>query len=93
MWAVYEHKRVRRQVGRLPTDVLKRYEKWIDIVTISGPDGLRLIMGFHDESLAGKWNGHRSSRLNRRFQVIYRIEKDQVIVEVVSITAHDYRGK
>ncbi len=93
MWEVYEHKRVGRQLGRLPTDVLERYEKWKDIVTISGPVGLRLIKGFQDESLSGKWKGHRSSRLNRQFRVFYRIKREQVFVEVVSITAHDYRRK
>ena len=61
MWEVYEHKRVDRQLKRLPAEVLKRYEKWKDIVTISGPQGLRMIKGFHDESLFGKWKGHRSS--------------------------------
>ncbi len=86
MWEVYEHKRVGRQLGRLHTDVLKRYEKWKDIVTISGPAGLTLIKGFQDESLFGKWKGHRSSRLNRQFRVFYRIEREQVFVEVVSMT-------
>jgi len=93
MWEVYEHKRVDRQLERLPKDVLKRYEKWKDIVTISGPQGLRLIKGFHDEALLGKWKGHRSSRLNLQFRVFYRVEGEQVLVEVVSITAHDYRKK
>jgi addiction module RelE/StbE family toxin len=93
MWEVYEHKRVGRQLGRLHTDVLKRYEKWKDIVAISGPAGLTLIKGFQDESLFGKWKGHRSSRLNRQFRVFYRIEREQVFVEVVSITAHDYKRK
>ncbi len=93
MWDVYEHKRVDRQLKRLPNDVLKRYEKWKDIVTISGPQGLRLIKGFHDEALFGKWKGHRSSRLTLQFRVFYRVEGEQVLVEVVSITAHDYRKK
>jgi len=93
MWKVYEHKRVDRQIRRLPTDILKRYEKWLDIVTVSGQAGLRLIKGFQDEALSGKWKGHRSSRLNRQYRVIYRIEREQVFVEVVSITAHDYRRK
>ena len=93
MWEIYEHKRVGRQIRRLPTDVLKRYEKWKDIVAISGPQGLRLIKGFHDESLFGKWKDHRSSRLNRQFRVLYRVENDRILVEVVSITAHDYRRK
>jgi addiction module RelE/StbE family toxin len=93
MWVVYEHKRVDRQLKRLPKDVLKRYEKWKDIVTISGPQGLRLIKGLHDEALFGKWKGHRSSRLNLHFRVFYRVEGEQVLVEVVSVTAHDYRKK
>lgn len=93
MWEVYEHKRVARQLKKLPTDVLKRYEKWKDIVAVSGPQGLRMIKGFHDESLFGKWKGHRSSRLNNQFRILYRVEGDRVLVEVVSITAHDYRKK
>jgi addiction module RelE/StbE family toxin len=93
MWEVYEHRRLDRQLKRLPKDVLKRYEKWKDIVTISGPQGLRLIKGLRDEALFGKWKGHRSSRLNLQFRVVYRVEGEQVIVEVVSITAHDYRKK
>jgi len=91
MWEVYEHTRVGRQLRRLPIDVLKRYEKWKDIVTISGPQGLRLIKGFHDEALFGKWKGHRSSRLNRQFRVFYRVESERILVHVVKISAHDYR--
>ena len=93
MWVVYEHQRLARQLKKLPTDVLKRYEKWKDIVKISGPQGLRLIKGFHDEALFGKWKGHRSSRLSRQFRVHYRIESGRILVEVVNVTAHDYRKK
>jgi addiction module RelE/StbE family toxin len=93
MWEVYEHKRVARQLKKLPTEVLKRYEKWKDIVAVSGPQGLRMIKGLHDESLFGKWKGHRSSRLNNQFRVLYQVEGDRVLVEVVSITAQDYRKK
>ncbi len=93
MWEIYEHKRVARQLKKLPTEVLKRYEKWKDIVTVSGPQGLRMIKGLHDESLFGKWKGHRWSRLNNQFCVFYRVEGDRVLVEVVSITAHDYRKR
>ena len=91
MWEVLEHRRVDRQLDQLPDDVLKRYEKWKDIVAISGPAGLKLIKGFHDESLKGRWAGHHSSRLNRQYRVIYRVERERVVVEVVSVTAHDYR--
>jgi addiction module RelE/StbE family toxin len=91
MWEIYEHRRTARQLKKLPIEILKRYEKWKDIVAISGPNGLRVIRGFNDESLAGKWSGHRSSRLNELYRVIYRVERTLVKVEVVSVTAHDYR--
>lgn len=93
MWTIYEHRNVPKQIRSLPTNILKRYEKWKDIVSISGPQGLRLIKGFRDESLRGEWKGYRSSRLGNQFRVIYRIHKDQILVQVVNITAHDYRKK
>ena len=93
MWEIFEHRRVDRQLKKLPIDVLKRYEKWKDIVAISGPQGLRLIKGFHDESLKGQWKGHRSSRLSQQFRVVYRVEHERILVEVVSVTAHHYRRK
>ena len=80
-----------RQLDRLPRDVLQRYEKWKDIATLSGPPGLRLIKGFHDEALTGEWKGHRSSRLGIQFRLIYRVVASEQLFQIVSITAHDYR--
>jgi addiction module RelE/StbE family toxin len=93
VWEVLEHRRVDRQLKKVSSDVLKRYEKWKDIVTISGPRGLRRIKGFRDESLRGQWKGHRSSRLSQQYRVVYRVENERILVEVVSVTAHDYRKK
>jgi len=93
MWQVFEHRNVQRRVRKTPNDVLKRYEKWKDIVQISGPIGLRLIQGFHDELLRGEWKGHRSSRLGDQYRVIYRVEKERLFVLVIDLTAHDYRRK
>jgi addiction module RelE/StbE family toxin len=93
MWEVYEHRRVVRRLDRLPIEVLKRYEKWKDILRISGPAGLRLIKGFHDEALRGEWKGHRSSRLGSQFRVIYRVVAQEVLVLVLDISAHDYRRR
>ena len=91
MWEIYEHRRVPKQLHKLPNDVLQRYEKWKDIVAISGPEGLRAIRGFNDEALHGEWKDHRSSRLNIQYRVIYKIERDRVLVQVVNVTPHDYR--
>lgn len=93
MWDVLEHRRLRRKLPKLPDEILKRYEKWKDIVHISGPQGLGQIRGFRDEALQGQWKGHRSSRLGGQFRVLYRIENQEVLVLVIDITAHDYRRK
>lgn len=93
MWEIYEHRKAVKSLGSLPNDVLKRYEKWKDIVAISGPTGLRQIKGLRDEALRGEWKGCRSSRLNLQYRVIYRIEKEQILVQVLDVTAHDYRSK
>ena len=93
MWTIYEHKTAIKQLNSLPIDILKRYEKWKDIVIISGPSGLKQIKGFHDESLKGEWKGYRSSRLNLQYRVIYKIINEELYVKVVKVTAHDYRKK
>ena len=93
MWKIYEHNNAVKQLNLLPTEILKRYEKWKDIVAISGPNGLKQIKGFHDESLQGKWRGYRSSRLNIQYRIIYKIENELLLVQVIEVTAHDYRKK
>ncbi len=93
MWKIYEHKTVIKQLNSLPNDILKRYEKWKDIIVISGPAGLKKIKGFKDEPLQGKWKGYRSSRLNIQYRIIYKIENEEFFVKVVNVTAHDYRKK
>jgi mRNA-degrading endonuclease YafQ of YafQ-DinJ toxin-antitoxin module len=91
MWHVLEHRRVDRQLTKAPREILKRYEKWKDVATLSGPPGVRLIRGFHDEALAGEWRGWRSSRLGLQWRVIYRVVANDLAFCVESITPHDYR--
>ena len=91
MWQIEEHRRIDKQVTAAPREVLKQYEKWKDIASISGPQGLRLIKGFHDETLSGKWKGCRSCRLGIQWRVIYRTIPEDMLFQVASITAHDYR--
>ncbi|MGD8843076.1 MAG: type II toxin-antitoxin system mRNA interferase toxin, RelE/StbE family [Gammaproteobacteria bacterium] len=93
MWEIYEHRRLSRQLKGAPPEVLKRYEKWKDIVRLSGPGGLRRIKGFHDEALRGEWKGNRSSRLGLQYRVIYKTLNDQVLIQVVNLSPHDYRKK
>ena len=91
MWRILEHRRADRQLAMASRDVLVRYEKWKDVVRLSGPQGLRLIKGFRDEALSGEWAEHRSSRLGIQWRVTYKVQADVVEVHVVAVTAHDYR--
>ena len=75
----------------LPHEILKRYEKWKEVLITSGPLGLRRIKGFRDEGLKGRWFGFRSSRLNIQYRVIYKVIKTEVTVLIIKITPHDYR--
>jgi addiction module RelE/StbE family toxin len=93
MWDIYEHRKVQGQLSRMPVEILQRYEKWKDIVKLSGPEGLKVIRGFNDEALKGEWRGFRSSRLSQQYRVIYQIERENILVKVVEVTPHDYRRK
>ena len=91
MWRIDEHQRVDKRLSGAPKEILKRYEKWRDIASLSGPPGLRLIKGFHDEALSGEWVRYRSSRLGLQWRVIYRVVTDALVFQVASVTPHDYR--
>lgn len=93
MWTILERRQADKELssGRVPIEILKRYEKWKDIARLSGPQGLRAIRGFRDEALSGDWKGFRSSRLNEQWRVIYSVEADAMIVQVVRFIPHDYR--
>jgi len=93
MWRIEEYRQADKELssGRVPIEILKRYEKWKDIAMLSGPQGLRAIRGFRDEALSGDWKGYRSSRLNEQWRVIYQVVADALLVQVVRVTPHDYR--
>lgn len=93
MWLVLETRVAEKQLDKLPAYLLKRYEKWKDIVQLSGPEGLRSIKGFYDHALQGKWQGHRSSSLNENYRVIYTVNRDEICIRVVEVNPHDYRKK
>jgi len=92
VWTILEHKHVAKELARVPQQVSERYEFWKNVVRHSGPEGLRAIKGFHDEALAGKWQGHRSSRLTIHYRVIYRVDRKGVTVNVERVSNHDYRA-
>jgi len=89
MWRIEEHRRVDKQISAAPREILKRYEKWKDIVMLSGrrPSSDR---GFNDEPCPGSGMaiGPHDSGAVPSFLPYGAGEQ---LFQVVSITAHDYR--
>jgi mRNA-degrading endonuclease YafQ of YafQ-DinJ toxin-antitoxin module len=93
MWRIEEHRRISKQLAAAPLEIQKRYEKWLDVAMVSGPPGLRAIRGFRDEALSGTLSGHRSSRLNIQYRVVYRVVATQQLFQIIEVTPHDYRKR
>ena len=49
--------------------------------------------GFEDEALVGNRAGQRSSRLNKKYRVIYTVNGGEVTVYVLEVTPHKYKEK
>jgi Txe/YoeB family toxin of Txe-Axe toxin-antitoxin module len=90
MWHIKEDRDIEKTCRKLPTAVVKKYELWKNIVFRHGREKLREFQGFHDEKLAGKREGQRSSRLSLQYRVIYTVKQDIVTVLVLEITPHNY---
>ena len=98
---IVESREVRKSLDKAPLEVLHAYEIWARLIEEHGTIILRDYKGYHDEKLEGGWKGFRSSRLNKKWRVIYSSEKRgekaellQIeIVEVRKVTPHDYRRK
>jgi len=93
MWRVVESKAVTKALDRAQLEVRRRWDIWIDIIELEGPDGLRAVKGFHDEALQGNRKGERSSRLGISYRVIYRVHRDVLEVHALEVTKHDYRKR
>jgi len=90
MWEVLEARSIGKVIKKTPSEVLVRYEAWKRTVELLGPKGLKQVRGFRDEALKGDWKGFRSSRLNKQWRVIYKVERKKLEVYVVEISPHKY---
>jgi addiction module RelE/StbE family toxin len=90
MWEVLESRLCRKQLKKVPREVLEQYEVWKEIVVTSGPGAVRSIPGYRDHALKGEWKGARSSYLSRKWRVLYPIERDVLEVLVLEVNPHEY---
>lgn len=90
MWRISEKNSVKKALRKTPKPILIRYEAWKRIVELEGPEGLKHIRGFRDESLSGSWKGFRSSRLSLQWRVIYKVAINELQVFVFEVNPHEY---
>lgn len=90
MWSIFEKKTLVKAIKKLPIHILKHYELWKKIAELEGPQGLKLIKGYHDEALKGDWQGFRSCRLSKQWRVIYKVTHEDFEIYVIDINPHKY---
>lgn len=90
MWIIYEPKDVDRILSRAPKQIVKKYEFWKRVAEMDGPIGLKRINGFEDEALKGNWDGYRSSRLNDKWRIIYKVIGKKLEIDIEDINPHKY---
>jgi len=90
MWHILEHKDFAKKSKKIPSQALKKYELWKDLVFRHGPEILKEFPIFHDEKLKGDREGQRSSHLNLQYRVIYRVNGRNITIYVLELTPHKY---
>ena len=82
----------KKQLRKVPAQVVKKFRTWVISVESEGLEKVREIPGYHDEPLRGRRKGQRSIRLNRAYRAIYKITKEGALelVNVEEVNKHDY---
>jgi len=90
---VVELRSASKDLDRAPKNIVQAYEIWARLVETHGVVILREFKGYHDEKLAGNLKEYRSSRLNKKWRVVYRNTHHDTleIIEVKAVTPHDYK--
>ena len=80
--------KVWKKLNKLPRHI----ELQAESVELEGIYKVRMIKGYHDESLKGQRKGQRSVRISKGCRIIYREEKsiNKNIILIEKINKHDY---
>lgn len=66
--------------------------RWVSEMEEFGPKYVANSSEWHDHELDRDWLGYRSSAFSSSGRVIYKIMRDQIIVQVERVTAdHNYK--
>ena len=85
-------RQAKRDLRKVPAYIVDKLLAWVQRVEKVGVSEVRLIRGFHDESLSGDRLGQRSIRLSRSYRAIYAIKEINRVkfVRIEEVNKHDY---
>jgi hypothetical protein len=86
-WQVIESRLIARQLRRAPREIQEKYAIWRGRVELNGP---QLGGGYRDHALQGNRKGEKAARLSRQWRVIFKVFEQQLVVEALELTPHNY---
>lgn len=88
-WEVIDYK-FKKEIDKLPVQCKKKYAVFRYVTESSGLQGLRNYPGFKLEILKGGLKGAYSIRLNIAYRVLFFVNENQKIIEVIEVSKHEY---
>ena len=82
----------KKQLGKVPVHIVRKFALWADLVRFEGLEAARAVHGFRDHALKGTWQGYRAVRLSDSYRAIYTVHRDGSVeaVYVEEVNKHDY---
>ena len=92
IYSVRVTKKALENLEKVPRRIVKKFDRWFEMVENQGIREARKIKSYHDEPLQGDRFGQRSIRLNRAYRAFYIEKRDGIIelIEVLEVNKHDY---
>ena len=83
---------VRKSLKKVPYFIRNKVQIWADMVEKEGLQAVQKVRGFKDHILKGNRKGQRSVYLNKKWRLIYTVNKeDQInVILVKEVISHDY---
>lgn len=85
-------KGARKQLAKVPTQIVRKFALWADLLHFEGLEAARGVPGFRDHALKGEWQGYRAVRLSDAYRAIYVVHEQDLVetVYVEEVNKHDY---
>ncbi len=76
---------------RVSVEDIKVIKRWVSEVESEGLERAQTNITWRDHELSGKWKNYRAISFSYSGRVIYKVEKEIIIVKVVRVTTdHNY---